>query len=224
MRGDRTRDAARAAAADVRRGICAWLVLARSEGKEGVYDKEVVAGGAVQPLIAMLLLNHVETRGFAAACLSCCCADDKARNLIAEHGGAEPLLALASSPSTWLRSQAIDMLKLLGIPFTDPDHINSPRHVPSPRQGSPKREPRETKPFIVGSKLIAQKTLPCGRTPRRCPISRLLARATPYRLSHDGVMSYVALTRQDTLGQGHRPGQGEPRRHGAQQGRAVLRA
>ena len=69
-----------------RHAACALWGL--TEGKEGVFDKEVVEAGAVQPLSALRLQNHVETRGFAAACLSCCCADETARNLIAEHGGA----------------------------------------------------------------------------------------------------------------------------------------
>jgi hypothetical protein len=141
-----------------RHAACALWGLA--EGKEGVYDKEIVEAGAVHPLIQMLLLNHAETRGFAAACLSCCCADDKARLAIVEHGGAEPLVSLAHSPTAWLRSQAKEMLRVLGIPFHDPDRIDSPRVVatsPPPEDaGGVQRE----RPFLIGSKLIANKTLP----------------------------------------------------------------
>ena len=52
-----------------------------AEGKEGVYDKQIVEAGGIQPLLSMLLLNNEETRGFAAACLSCCVADSDAREL-----------------------------------------------------------------------------------------------------------------------------------------------
>ena len=143
-----------------RHAACALWGLA--EGKEGVYDKDIVDAGAVQPLIAMLLLNHVETRGFAAACLLCCCADERASDSILENGGEGALLSLAGSPSKWLRQQAIEMLKLLGIPFIEPHASMSPRQVVSPRApSSPGREDStNTRPFIVGSRLIAQKMLP----------------------------------------------------------------
>ena len=108
----------------------------------------------------MLMLNHVETRGFAAACLSCCCADDAARLKIVEAGGTEPLLALAHSPMRWLRTQAIEMLHLLGVPFHEPGELTSPRHTPSPRSNSKTTEDGNSKPFIIGSKMIAQKFLP----------------------------------------------------------------
>ena len=141
-----------------RHAACALWGLA--EGKEGIYDKEIVEAGAVEPLIAMLMLNHVETRGFAAACLSCCCADDAARLKIVEAGGTEPLLALAHSPMRWLRTQAIEMLHLLGVPFHEPGELTSPRHTPSPRSNSKTTEDGNSKPFIIGSKMIAQKFLP----------------------------------------------------------------
>jgi len=131
-----------------------------SDGKEGVYDKEMVQCGAVQPLIAMLMLNQTETSGFAAACLSCLCADENARRGIIEAGGANPLLSLLHSPNTWLRGQAGNMLKLLGIPFTKPE-TSSPRILTSPRS--------QTKPAggiggggggFTSPPLSAQKMLP----------------------------------------------------------------
>ena len=91
-----------------------------SEGKEGVYDKEIVEEGAIQPLIQMLMRNHAETRGFAAACLLCVCNDAAARDAIRTSGGSEVWLSLAQTPSKWLRSQAIEMLRLLEIPYVPP--------------------------------------------------------------------------------------------------------
>ena len=91
-----------------------------SEGKEGVYDKEIVEEGAIQPLIQMLMRNHAETRGFAAACLLCVCNDAAARDAIRASGGSEVWLSLAQTPSKWLRTQAIEMLRLLEIPYVPP--------------------------------------------------------------------------------------------------------
>ena len=116
-----------------RHAACALWGLA--EGREGTFDKQMVEQGAVAPLIAMLMMNHEETRGFAAACLSAVCADPNAHAAIIAAGGKEPLLALAQSPTAWLRSQATQMLQLLGIPFEQaedppPAYINSPRYSP----------------------------------------------------------------------------------------------
>jgi hypothetical protein len=107
-----------------------------ADAEEGVYIKEMAELGVVEPLINMLLLNHPDTRGFAAACLLSLCADMSARRAIIEARGADPLLELLRSPNTWLRTQAAEMLKLLGIPFLMPDAA-SPRVV-SPRPGSPR--------------------------------------------------------------------------------------
>ena len=63
-----------------------------SDGKDGVYDKQIVECGAIQPLISLLIQHHAETRGFAAACLSCPCADKSAKQAILEAGGAGTLL------------------------------------------------------------------------------------------------------------------------------------
>jgi hypothetical protein len=100
-----------------------------TEGKEGIYDKQVVEKGAVEPLIAMLMMNHPESRGFAAACLSCCCADENAQKAIRETGS-DALRALALSPNTWLRQQVTEMLRLLDLPLPDPDQISSLASMP----------------------------------------------------------------------------------------------
>lgn len=46
--------------------------------------------------------------------------------IILSVGGDSTLIALINSPSAWLRTQATEMLRLLGIPFHEPA-------VPSPR-------------------------------------------------------------------------------------------
>lgn len=121
------------------------------EGREGSYKELLVELGAVEPLIAMLLLNQLETRGFAAACLSCLCAENSsAKAAVVAAGGAEPLTALAYSPSTWLRAQAVEMLNMLGIPFKEPHSITPV--ITSPRRGGGSG--------AVGHPLIAQKALP----------------------------------------------------------------
>ena len=102
-------------------------------GKDGVYDRHIVELGAVEPLIKILLLSHPDTCGYAAACLSCMCNDEAARRRIIEGGAVDPLLTLAQGPGGWLRTQATEMLKLLGIPFTEPEHSN-------PRFQSPRGE------------------------------------------------------------------------------------
>ena len=81
------------------------------------YAMSIAAQGAIPPLILLLLNNSAETRGFAAACLACLCKEATARNAVLDAGGAEPLLALAHGPATWLRTQAREMLSLLGIPI-----------------------------------------------------------------------------------------------------------
>lgn len=138
-----------------RHAACALWGLA--EGKEGVYDKQMVEQGAVQPLIAILMMNHEETRGFAAACLSAICADEAARAAIIDAGGTAPLLALAQSPTAWLRSQATQMLQLLGIENKiDPDDL-PPGYINSPRY-SPRHSPRGHLPG--GNSLPSPRPLP----------------------------------------------------------------
>ena len=85
-----------------------------------MYDKEIVEEGGIPPLIQMLMRNHAETRGFAAACLLCVCNDAAARDAIRASGGSEVWLSLAQTPSKWLRTQAIEMLRLLEIPYVPP--------------------------------------------------------------------------------------------------------
>ena len=48
---------------------------------------------------------RTHTSRYAAACLSCLCAIEDARQIIREVNGVEPLLKLARGPPTWLRSQ-----------------------------------------------------------------------------------------------------------------------
>ena len=132
-----------------------WSLAA---GKDGMYDRYIVEHGGVVPLVKMLLLNHPDTCGFAAAALSCLCADATARKGIIEAGATDPLLALVHGPSGWLRTQAIEMLKLLGIPFTEPEEV-SPRFMRSPRDKE-QREGDGSTPSLRLHPLTALKELP----------------------------------------------------------------
>lgn len=111
-----------------RHSACALWGL--SDGKDGIYDKEITKCGAVQPLIELLQDNNPETRGFAAACLLCLCNDPLAKQDILEQGGAEPLLAFAHGPPSWLSKQCTEMLGLLNVPLGDPD--SAPTLLPPP--------------------------------------------------------------------------------------------
>ena len=119
-----------------RHAACALWGL--SDGKDGVYDKEIVEYGGVKPFIELLHRDNQETRGFAAACLMCLCAgaNQETRSAIIEAGGAEPLQLLAHGPAAWLSQQAEKMLKLLGIPMLDPEAVEMLRPL-SPKDGSP---------------------------------------------------------------------------------------
>jgi hypothetical protein len=101
-----------------------------SDGKDGVYDKQIVEHGGVAPLIALLQRDQYETRGFAAACLLCLCHDPDAKEAIISHG-TEPLQLLAHGPATWLSKQAATMLNVLGVPLMDEEAIEHIR-PPSP--------------------------------------------------------------------------------------------
>ena len=111
-----------------RHAACALWGLC--DGKDGVYDKQIAEAGAIPLLIAMLQNDDAETRGFAAACLLCLCKDNSAHAAILESGGAELLQALSYGPATWLRSQVVEMLTLLGTPIPDPD--SAPYMPPQP--------------------------------------------------------------------------------------------
>jgi len=149
-----------------RHAACALWGL--SEGKEGVYDKQIVEKGAVRPLIQMLMLNHPETRGFAAACLLCLCQDEAAREAILTGGGAELWVSLAASRNVWLKTQAIEMLRLLEIPYTEPTLTVSPRPLGSPGRGGangqpgggPLASPSRSAFLASAFPLVATKTLP----------------------------------------------------------------
>ena len=102
---------------------CLWAL---SDGKDGVYDKSIAEGGAIPLLVAMLLQDDGETRGFAAACLLCLCKDKTAHGAIQESGGVDALICLSFGPPTWLRTQVVEMLMLLGVPIPDPDGVPPP--------------------------------------------------------------------------------------------------
>ena len=123
-----------------RHSACALWGL--SEGKEGVYDKQIVEEGAVAPLIQMLMRNHPETRGFAAACLLCLCNDASAREAILTGGGSEVWLSLAQSKTTWLRTQAIEMLRA----FADVFHVMNSSNEMVPSRSVSTEQPEAYRP------------------------------------------------------------------------------
>ena len=89
--------------------------------------------GAISPLITLLMENNNDTRGFAAATLSCLCKDPRAREEMTQAGGIEPLLALSQGPATWLRTQAVDILTSLGVTVPD-DPDGYALELPEPRR------------------------------------------------------------------------------------------
>lgn len=113
----------------------ACVLWSLAAGKDGVYDRQIVELGGVPPLVKMLLMNHPETCGFTAACLICLCADSDAKRGIIEAGAVDPLLGLVHGPAGWLRTQALEMLRLLEVPFSKPVEA-SPRWMASPREKS----------------------------------------------------------------------------------------
>ena len=98
-----------------------------SDGKDGIYDKQIAEAGAVKPLIAMLQNDDGETRAFAVAALLCICKDASAHAPILEAGGGELLQALSHGPATRLRAQVVEMLNLLGVPVPDADDAPLPQ-------------------------------------------------------------------------------------------------
>ena len=131
----------------------ACTLWALSDGKDGVYDKQITASGALPGLIALLQHNQPETRGFAAACLSCLCQDEEAKEDILKGGGVEPLWALAQGPANWLSNQARDMLEWLGVPLDQIEHFNLP---PPPNSGA-SRAKQAPKAIPLNISKIARK-------------------------------------------------------------------
>jgi len=124
-----------------------------ADGKDLAFSAEIVSHGAVKPLVVMLASAQTETRGYAAACLSCLCAIEDARQIIREVNGVEPLLKLARGPPTWLRSQVTHMLSLLDISIPDADDgggggggsVEGQQSGGAAGTGSPRREPAHAK-------------------------------------------------------------------------------
>jgi hypothetical protein len=82
------------------------------------------ADGAVERLVSLLKENEGETQGNAAAILVCLANDDEGRAQLTAVGAAGPLMSLALGPASWLRTQAVEALKLMG------------HHDPSERPGA----------------------------------------------------------------------------------------
>jgi len=74
--------------------------------------------GTVERLVELLRNSESETQGFAAATLVCLAAEESGKQEIAAVGGAGPLMTIALGPESWLRSQCMQVLKILG--YEDP--------------------------------------------------------------------------------------------------------
>ena len=133
-----------------------------AESEELNCAREMVEEHVIAPLIEMLQANHPSTRGFAAACLSSLCAQPEAQvgikqvgggepylkdaplHASAHHGampspqvgGGEPLVKLARGQPSWLRSRAVEMLEMLGIPVPEPDDTPALAARGSPASGA----------------------------------------------------------------------------------------
>lgn len=88
--------------------------------------------GAVERLVELLRKSEGETQGYAAAALVCLAKSESVQKDIKAVGGAGPLMTIALGPASWLRSQCVDVLKLLG--YDDPSKkvegkVLSPRMV-----------------------------------------------------------------------------------------------
>ena len=71
---------------------------------------------AVERVVELLRKQEGETQGFAAATLLCLAADEFGKQAIMSVGGAGPLMSIALGSDSWLRTQCVQTLKLLGYP------------------------------------------------------------------------------------------------------------
>ena len=82
---------------------------------EPQYQKAVIKAGVMKPLINYLLSADQKAQGYAAAALNNLARDPEARQMLAEGGVEGPLRVICEGPETWLRSQAVGILKQLRI-------------------------------------------------------------------------------------------------------------
>jgi len=96
-------------------GTCAlWGLAQDPRYRDMIAEME----GAVERLVELLRDFEGETQGFAAATLVCIAQDDVGKEAILGVGGPGPLMTIALGPPNWLRSQSVEVLKLLG--YSDP--------------------------------------------------------------------------------------------------------
>jgi hypothetical protein len=88
----------------------------------------VSTDGAIERLVELLRDFEGETQGFAAATLVCLAHNERGKESMIRVGGTGPLMSIAYGPANWLRSQCVDVLKLLGYP----DPTDQPRSAGSP--------------------------------------------------------------------------------------------
>ena len=89
--------------------------------------------GAVERLVELLRNFEGETQGFAAATLVCLVQDESGKATILSVGGPGPLMTIALGPANWLRSQCIDVLKMLGYPDPTENRATATSPPASPR-------------------------------------------------------------------------------------------
>ena len=80
--------------------------------------------GTVERLVELLSEGESETQGFSASALVCIASDDAGRAQIKAANAAGHLMSVAMGPESWLRSQCVQVLKLLGYP--DPQNLERP--------------------------------------------------------------------------------------------------
>ena len=96
--------------------------------------------GAVGRVVELLNANAGETQGFAAAMLVSLAQDAAGKEAIMSVGSAGPLMKIALGPHYWLRSQAIEVLKLLGYPDPSEKRASGTTGALSPRLARYKAE------------------------------------------------------------------------------------
>ena len=99
--------------------------------QETKYRKPIAhSDGCVERLVELLKdTGEGETQGNAAATLSGLAQSDEGRQALLSVGAAGPLMTLALGPQSYLRTQAIDILKVLG--YEDPNSRPGMKVAPS---------------------------------------------------------------------------------------------
>lgn len=94
-----------------KQAACAiWGLTCEVKCREAIASVE----GTTESVIELLRSSEDETRGFAAATLVALASDAVAREKIKRSGASTVLMNLANGPESWLRSQCVQVLNLIG--------------------------------------------------------------------------------------------------------------